>query len=74
MESTSAETLELLSDIDLDSTLRNDISQLLIDSDLIKFAKVIPELNEHKVMISQSFDIVNKCDEQMIEKEGEVNV
>jgi hypothetical protein len=74
MESTSAETLELLSDIDLDSNLRNDISQLLIDSDLIKFAKVIPELNEHKVMISQSFDIVNKCDEQMIEKEGEVNV
>jgi hypothetical protein len=74
MESTSAETLELLSDIDLDSNLRNDISKLLIDSDLIKFAKVIPELNEHKVMISQSFDIVNKCDEQMIEKEGEVNV
>jgi hypothetical protein len=74
MESTSAETLKLLSNIDLDSSLSNDISKLLIDSDLIKFAKVIPELNEHKVMISKSFDIVNKCYEQMLEKEEKVNV
>tara|TARA_Y100000385_G_scaffold290256_1_gene362671 strand:+ start:7563 stop:8483 length:921 start_codon:yes stop_codon:yes gene_type:complete len=74
MESTSAETLELLNDIDLDSSIRNDISKLLIDSDMIKFAKVIPELNEHKVMISKSYDIVNKCYEQMLEKEEKVNV
>ena len=74
MESTSAETIELLREIDFDSILMIDISELLIEADLIKFAKGVPKPNEHRTMMSKSFDIVFKCHKQMTEKEANVNV
>lgn len=74
MEATSAETIKLLREINQDVNLIKDISRLLIEADLIKFAKLVPMLNEHKTMMSQSFEIVNKCHKHITEGEAKVNV
>ena len=73
MESTSSETIKLLSKMNLDSNLIKDISELLIESDLIKFAKLIPNSKEHKNMMNRSFDIVNKCHLMVTKKESKDN-
>ena len=74
MEATTNETIVLLEEIKKNDNLIKDISELLIEADLIKFAKLMPKPNDHKIIMRKSFDIVNKCHKQMLEKEVKVNV
>lgn len=60
LERTSREIMEELTNIIIDPEVYELITDLLITSDMVKFAKVIPEPETHKKILQSAYTIVNK--------------
>ena len=61
LESTTDEILELLKGVKLDKVLLKEISKLLTEADLVKFAKNVPDIKANAVFMSKSYTIVEDC-------------
>ena len=61
LESTSDETIELLKSIKLDKELVSKISDLLIEADLVKFAKSSSDKNSNATYMKLSYSIIESC-------------
>tara|TARA_B110000090_G_scaffold205394_1_gene253037 strand:- start:1357 stop:2232 length:876 start_codon:yes stop_codon:yes gene_type:complete len=61
IESTTEETIELLKEKELDRILIEQISTLLVEADLVKFAKSSPDSRTSNNYMTKSFEIVENC-------------
>ncbi|MEZ7838062.1 MAG: hypothetical protein QMB13_01935 [Flavobacteriales bacterium] len=61
LESTTEETIELLKEKELDRILIEQISTLLVEADLVKFAKSSPDSRTSNNYMTKSFEIVENC-------------
>lgn len=61
LESTTDETVEALTILNLDTKLVNDISNLLTEADYVKFAKSKPDTKTNNVFMRKSYSIVEEC-------------
>jgi len=61
LESTTDETIALLKDNKLDVKLIEQISELLVEADLVKFAKSSPDSRTSNNYMTKSFEIVENC-------------
>ena len=61
LESTSDETITLLKEHNLDAKLIEQISDLLVEADLVKFAKSSPDSRTSNNYMTISFSIVENC-------------
>lgn len=71
LESTTDETLELLKEAHLNKELLEQISTLLVEADLVKFAKSHPDNKINESYMRKSYDIVERC-HQMKKEESDV--
>ena len=71
LESTTDEILKLLKGVKLDKTLIKDISELLTEADLVKFAKNMPDTKANNALMNKSYTIVEDC-HKMKEEGGDV--
>ena len=71
LESTTDETLALLKDHNLEAKLLEQITDLLVEADLVKFAKSTPDTRTSNNYMERSFTIVEAC-HQMKKEEGNV--
>ncbi len=68
LERTSREIMEELTNITIDPEVYELITDLLITSDMVKFAKVIPEPQIHKRILRSAYTIVNKTKILLVEE------
>lgn len=61
LESTTEETIVLLKEKELDRILIEQISTLLVEADLVKFAKSSPDSRTSNNYMTKSFEIVENC-------------
>ena len=61
LESTTEETIVLLKEKELDRILIEQISTLLVEADLVKFAKSSPDSRISNNYMTKSFEIVENC-------------
>ena len=61
LESTTDETILLLKEKELDRKLIEQISTLLVEADLVKFAKSSPDSRTSNNYMTKSFEIVENC-------------
>jgi len=69
LESTTDETLDLLKESKVDKVIIEQISTLLIEADLVKFAKSNPDNRTNTSFMNHSYDIVNDCHQMKKEEE-----
>lgn len=60
LEMTTAEVLDGLRGVDVETEIQNAVRQFLEPCDLVKFAKFIPAEAQHEITLRQAFDIVNR--------------
>ena len=61
LESTTDETMALLKEARLEPKLQQQIGDLLVEADLVKFAKSSPDSRTSNNYMTKSFDIVENC-------------
>ena len=71
LESTTDETLTLLKKHKLEPKLLSQITDLLVEADLVKFAKSTPDIRTSNNYMDRSFSIVEAC-HQMKKEENDV--
>lgn len=59
LESTSDELLTIMRSQVIDSLSKEKLKQILVLSDFVKFAKMIPVEHEHEITLQHAFDFVN---------------
>jgi hypothetical protein len=59
-EFTSAETLEAIAEIDIDSEASAQVEHVLNVADMVKFAKANPDPTEHENCLSRAYDFILK--------------
>jgi hypothetical protein len=67
LESTTDETLDLLKQVHVTPILLKQISELLREADLVKFAKSTPDNSTSTYLMSLSFTIVSNCHQMKME-------
>ena len=67
LESTTDETITLLKEHNLDAKLIEQISDLLLEADLVKFAKSSPDMRTSNNYMTKSFEIVENCHKMKME-------
>jgi hypothetical protein len=69
LESTTDETLDLLKESKVDKVIIEQISILLVEADLVKFAKSTPDNRTNASFMSKSYSIVEDCHQMKKEEE-----
>lgn len=67
LESTSDETIELLKTAHVDTALIDQITALLTEADLVKFAKSNPDNRTNDLFMKQSFSFIKDCHKMKVE-------
>lgn len=71
LEMTSDEILDSLKKIKADEAAESSIKQILMVSDLVKFAKWTPSFNDNDAMLDNAYDFVNRTKEAFVEMQKE---
>ncbi len=75
LEMTSDEIIDSINLLDInDESVKNSLKQILKLSDLVKFAKWVPEQKEHDTTLNNSYAFVNKTLEEEIIEQNENTV
>lgn len=69
LESTSDETIELLKTANVETVLLDQITALLTEADLVKFAKSNPDSRTNDIFMKQSFIFIKDC--RKMKEEGD---
>ena len=69
LESTTDETIDLLKASKVDKVLIEQVSTLLVEADLVKFAKSNPDHRINASFMTKSYDIVTDCHQMKKEEE-----
>ena len=69
IESTSDETIELLKTANVETVLLDQITALLTEADLVKFAKSNPDSRTNDIFMKQSFIFIKDC--RKMKEEGD---
>jgi hypothetical protein len=69
LESTTDETIDLLKASKVDKGIIEKVSTLLVEADLVKFAKSNPDHRINASFMTHSYDIVNDCHQMKKEEE-----
>lgn len=71
MEMTSDEIIEAMRGVELPQKAAMDLTQILRDADLVKFAKAMPEAEENEVAFAAAWDFVEQTRPEEVSEENE---